>query len=123
MNVYKNNTAYCCKISVSRQVTYFPINRLADWKNVSYRLFDTTALGLIYTLAALFTVVSLVAGIRLVFVIKELVMRVTALKQEHIVVIFIFMFNFGKLIILLEFFFCDKFTLNFKEKNTETNSH
>ena len=90
---------------------------------MSYRLFDTTALGLIYTLAALFTVVSLVAGIRLVFVIKELVMRVTALKQEHIVVIFIFMFNFGKLIILLEFFFCDKFTLNFKEKNTETNSH
>ncbi len=63
MDVYKNGTAYCAVItSIDKEVTYFPINRLAVWKTVSYRLFDTTALGLIYTLAALFTAVSLIAG-------------------------------------------------------------
>jgi hypothetical protein len=62
MDVYVNKTALCARVSVSRQITYFPIHRLADWKTVSYRLFDTTALGLIYTLAVLFTIVSLIAG-------------------------------------------------------------
>jgi hypothetical protein len=55
--------------------TYFAIIRQDNWSTASKQLFEPYALGLIYTLAVLFTVVAALGTIRIGFLLHSVIIK------------------------------------------------
>ena len=81
INVYsliKDGNEYLCSVienSNEGSTTYFPIKRMSQWESASKQLFEPYALGLIYTLAALFTIVATLATIRIGFLLYRVILK------------------------------------------------
>lgn len=66
-----------------------------NWEIKTQELFDSATLGLIYTLAVLFLVVSIVGIVRLLRGLHIFLTQKAAPNLLFVVVLFIFMFQFG----------------------------
>ncbi|EGC37857.1 hypothetical protein DICPUDRAFT_29604, partial [Dictyostelium purpureum] len=90
----KGNSYLCSHIdNIKQKGTYFPINRVENWKSQGKQYFDRSTEGLLYTLAALFLLVALYGFYQLVII---MVVRfrniITRFELVHLLILMVFIF-------------------------------
>jgi hypothetical protein len=94
-DVYVTDTGDICANLTNLKAgktSLYPIRRLPEWKQVQ-RTFNTTSLGVIYTLAVLFLVSALVVLARLLWDTRRLGTKVSWMQA---LLLFVFFFNIGE---------------------------
>ena len=100
IQAYVQDNYVCAHLShMETTQSYFPILREENWEDQAYKLFDSTSIGFIYALAALFLIMSIASFLKLLSEVvvnlqtQKSVRKMFKLKQT--ITLFIFLFNFS----------------------------